>query len=66
MEYEVWAEADGEVLVSGRTLQVMYDYATYSSKRIPDDVRSAVEAVEGPFGRRGLPVEAMGGADEQL
>ncbi len=55
MEYEVRGEEDGDLLISGRTVQVMYDYERGSSMWLPDEVRSAVEAHEGPFNRRGLP-----------
>ena len=43
------------LLVSGRTVQVMYDYAEGASKSVPREVRDALEAFEGPFGRRGYP-----------
>lgn len=52
MEYAV-ASPDGERLLSGSTVQVMYDYATGASKRLPEDVRAAVEAWDGPFARSG-------------
>ena len=59
MEYEVRSE-DDELLVSGSTVQVMYDYDEESTLRVPDDVRRAVEELEGPFGRRGMPVARDG------
>ena len=52
MEYLV-TSAEGAALVSGSTVQVMYDYATRASKRIPEDVRAAITARDGPFGRGG-------------
>lgn len=52
MEYEVLGE-DGQRLQSGRTVQVMYDYESAAAKRIPDDVRSAIEGRDGPFGPGG-------------
>lgn len=55
MEYDVRAEEDGETLVSGRTVQVMYDYERESSKRLPGEVREAIERFEGPFDRRRSP-----------
>lgn len=55
MAYEV-RSAEGELLVSGETTQVMYDYEAGASKRIPDDVRAAMEALDGPFGPGGVPV----------
>lgn len=56
MAYEVLGE-DGARLQSGRTVQVMYDYEAGSSTRIPDEIRRAIEALEGPFGAGGRPVE---------
>lgn len=49
MVYEVRSAA-GDRLVSGRTVQVMYDYGAGASTRIPDDVRTALEERDGPFG----------------
>ncbi|MHB1194007.1 MAG: acyl-CoA thioesterase [Longimicrobiales bacterium] len=54
MVYEVVAE-DGERLQSGRTVQVMYDYASGEATRISDAVRAAIEALDGPFARGGRP-----------
>jgi len=48
MEYEV-VSGDGTLLQSGRTVQVMYDYAAGRTVRIPDDVRAAIERYDGPF-----------------
>ncbi len=48
MVYEVSGE-DGERLQSGRTVQVMYDYAAGQTTRIPEAVRAAIEALDGPF-----------------
>ena len=52
MVYEV-RSTDGERLLSGRTTQVWYDYEQGRTTRIPDDIRAAIEALEGPFGRTG-------------
>lgn len=53
MEYEVRSGKD-ELLVSVSTVQVMYDYGEGRSKPLPDDVREAIEAFEGPLdGHRG-------------
>lgn len=52
LEYRVHGP-EGELLVSGSTVQVMYDYGTEASKRIPAEVRTAIERHEGPFGPRG-------------
>jgi acyl-CoA thioester hydrolase len=54
LDYEVRSE-QGRLLVSGRTVQVMYDYDAGASMPVPQDVRDALEAHEGPFGRRGYP-----------
>lgn len=54
MEYEVLGK-DGTRLQSGRTVQVMYDYAAGAASRIPDEVRGAIEALDGPFGPGGRP-----------
>lgn len=54
MAYEV-VGADGTRLQSGRTVQVMYDYAAGAAARIPDDVRRAIEELDGPFGQGGRP-----------
>lgn len=52
MEYDVRSTA-GESLVSGRTVQIMYDYGAASTTRIPPEVRDAIERLDGPFGARG-------------
>lgn len=57
MEYEV-RSAEGELLVSGTTTQVMYDYEAAGSMPIDDDTRAAIGAVDGPFGPGGRPVTA--------
>ena len=48
MSYEVRGEG-GERLQSGRTVQVMYDYAASATSRIPEDLRRAIEELDGPF-----------------
>ena len=45
---------DGDLLVSGASVQVMFDYASGTSKRMPDEVRSKIEAFDGPFGPGGV------------
>jgi acyl-CoA thioester hydrolase len=57
MSYEVRGE-DGERLVSGTTVQVMYDYALGGTKAIPAPIREAISAWDGPFGPGGVPVSA--------
>lgn len=50
MEYEVLSEG-GELLVSGGTTQVMYDYGRDRSVRLPGEVVEAIETREGPLPR---------------
>jgi len=45
-EFEV-RSVNGELLSSGRTVSVMYDYAAYSSKPVPDEVRARIVRYEG-------------------
>lgn len=52
MDYRV-ESPEGELLVSGSTVQVMYDYGAGASKRLPEDVRARIAAHEGSFGRGG-------------
>ena len=52
MEYEVLS-SEGERLQSGRTVQVWYDYEAGKAARIPEPVRAALEARDGPFGAGG-------------
>jgi acyl-CoA thioester hydrolase len=46
MHYEL-VDADGAVLATGETTQVMYDYATSRSMRMPPDVRERIMRFEG-------------------
>lgn len=48
MEYEVRSE-EGELLVSGMTVQVMYDFAAGASKPLPPEVRAAIQGQDGPL-----------------
>jgi acyl-CoA thioester hydrolase len=48
LAYEVRSE-DGTLLVSGTTVQVMFDYEAGRSTRLPDELRTALEAFDGPF-----------------
>lgn len=59
MEYEV-RSAEGELLASGATTQIMYDYDAAASKPVPGGVRRALEALDGPFGPGGRPHEEPG------
>ncbi len=46
--YEVLGQ-EGERLVSGSSVQVMYDYDAGSSMRLPDTLRETLVAFDGPF-----------------
>jgi len=46
MEYRAWS-SEGEHLLTGRTTQVMFDYAAGKTSRIPDELRERIEAFEG-------------------
>ena len=46
MDYLV-KSSDGRHLVSGQTVQIMYDYESGSTKRVPDDIRRRIESAEG-------------------
>ena len=53
MEYEVRSE-EGRPLISGSTVQIMYDYAAGTSQRISSDLAERIRAFEGPLpARRG-------------
>ncbi len=52
MQYEV-CDAEGERLQSGSSIQVMYDYAAAATKRLPAEVRTAIESFDGPFSDAG-------------
>ena len=54
MEYEVSGE-DGECLITGRSTQVMYDYDAKATKKIPAEIRAAMDTLDGPFGAGGRP-----------
>ncbi|MEJ2503907.1 MAG: hypothetical protein P8177_11450, partial [Gemmatimonadota bacterium] len=47
MEYGLW-DADGRLLSSGSSTQVMYDYAAGASKALDGETRARIEAFEGP------------------
>ncbi len=53
MEYEV-RSGEGQLLVSGNTVQVMYDYAAGASRRVSPELAERIRAFEGPLpARRG-------------
>jgi len=58
MEYEA-RSPQGEVLVSGNSVQVMYDYTEQTATTIPASIRLALERWDGPFpaGRDRIDVE---------
>jgi acyl-CoA thioesterase FadM len=45
MEYQLHDE-NGQLLATGESTQVMYDYTRNASKPIPPEVRSRIEAFE--------------------
>ncbi len=47
--------SDGDALVSGESVQVMYDYEAGKSVAMPEGIRERIEAADGPFGRGGRP-----------
>jgi acyl-CoA thioester hydrolase len=52
MEYEVRRVGDGTLLVTGRSVQVLYDYAASASRPMDDDLRRRLAAFEN------LPLES--------
>ncbi len=51
-EYRIAEQTTGRLVATGRTVQVMYDYATGRSMPIPPELRARFEAFEGrPLGR---------------
>jgi acyl-CoA thioester hydrolase len=50
MNYEV-RSGEGDLLVTATTTQVMYDYGAGRTKAVPEEVRSRIEAWDGPFVR---------------
>ena len=52
MEYLVLGDQESELL-SGETTMVMFDYGSGQTKRVPPEVRAAVEAKEGLEGAGG-------------
>ena len=64
MDYSVESQ-EGERLVRGTTVQVMYDYSAGASKRLPDDVRDRIVGFEGRFGRSGRWEGVPGGGGKR-
>jgi acyl-CoA thioester hydrolase len=48
MEYEA-RSPEGEVLVTGNSVQVMYDYEAQGATQVPESIRTALEQWDGPF-----------------
>ena len=48
MAYEIFA-GTGDLLVSGSTVQVMYDYEAGTTSRMSDDIRTRIVEHDGPF-----------------
>ena len=48
LEYEVRSEG-GDLLISGRTVQVMYDYKKEASVLMPDELRLVLTEFDGPL-----------------
>lgn len=46
-EYEVTEETSGRLVATGRSVQVMFDYAAGQKKPIPDSFLAAVEKLQG-------------------
>jgi acyl-CoA thioester hydrolase len=53
MHYEL-ADDDGAVLASGETIQVMYDFATSRSMRMPADLRERIMQFENMSERKSI------------
>lgn len=47
MEYVAVRSSDGQILASGRSVQVVYDYAAAQSIPVPDSLRARVGALQG-------------------
>lgn len=56
LSYEA-RSSEGELLVSGATTQVMYDYEAGATRAMDAGLRARLEAWDGPFGPGGVPVE---------
>ncbi len=57
MSYQAHS-SDGERVLSGRSVQVMYDFRGQQSMRLTPSLRACLEAFDGPFGvRRGAGSE---------
>jgi acyl-CoA thioesterase FadM len=59
MAYEVRG-SEGELLISGSSTQVLYDYEAGRPKALEDDARGAITRQDGPFAPGGRPAEEGG------
>jgi acyl-CoA thioester hydrolase len=59
IDYEV-RSSEGELLVSGETVQVMFDFEAERSVRLPDALRRTLEAFDGPFPPRAHASDSQG------
>ena len=48
MEYESRSGSTGELLVSGHSVQVMFDYDAQQSMTIPDELRRRLQEFDNP------------------
>ena len=55
-EYAITERESGRLVATGRSVQVMYDYARGQKKPIPDDFLAAVERLQGAAVPRSSPV----------
>src|SRR5438093_11267414 len=46
--YEGWEKSDRRLLISARSVQVMYDYLTGASKEVSEEVRQGLLSFEAP------------------
>jgi acyl-CoA thioester hydrolase len=47
MEHAVWSEAQQALVAEGHSTVVVFDYTAGRSRPVPDDVRTAIAALEG-------------------
>ena len=59
MAYEVRG-SEGELLISGRSTQVLYDYEAGRPKALEEEAREAITRQDGPFAPGGRPADEDG------
>ena len=62
MEHRIVRAASGELAAEGTSVLVAFDYAEGKSRPVPDDVRAAIEAIEGTIPGRGGSTSESGSA----